>query len=429
MTRGGHRIVADRADARAPADARARAGHLRARRACSTGSSRSPTRANMLASRLAARAGRRRGAARHPARPRARVPDRRRSSSCATARSGRRRSSDHVLDSITRRVVLAVRGRARGADRARRRSRDAQEAFIASTRPRGRRRAPRRRAPLRRARAAHARDRRARARADRVRAALMRIATVVGNRPQFVKAAAVSGPLRERHEEILIHTGQHHDDELSAVFFEELGTPGARPRLGDRRRLQQLAARADDRRARAAARRRSRPSRARSTATPTRRSPARSRRPTAARRSIHVEAGMRSFDRRQPEERNRVLTDQLSALLLCSTQAAAEQLAARGGARARGRRRRRDGRRRAARRASGRSRAREPLERFGAEPGGYVLATAHRAANVDDAAALERLVALLEAVERADRAAASTRAPLRGSRATASMPGRRTPPR
>ena len=71
----------------------------------------------------------------------------------------------------------------------------------------------------------------------------MRVATVVGNRPQFVKAAAVSPPLRERHEEILIHTGQHHDEELSAVFFEELGLPAPDHRLGDRRRLQQLAAR------------------------------------------------------------------------------------------------------------------------------------------------------------------------------------------
>ena len=53
----------------------------------------------------------------------------------------------------------------------------------------------------------------------------MRIASVVGNRPQFVKAAAVSPALRKRHEEVLIHTGQHHDAELSAVFFEELGLP------------------------------------------------------------------------------------------------------------------------------------------------------------------------------------------------------------
>ena len=53
----------------------------------------------------------------------------------------------------------------------------------------------------------------------------MRIATVLGNRPQFVKAAAVSAPLRERHDEVMIHTGQHYDDELSRIFFTELGIP------------------------------------------------------------------------------------------------------------------------------------------------------------------------------------------------------------
>src|SRR4051794_41813559 len=53
----------------------------------------------------------------------------------------------------------------------------------------------------------------------------MRIVTVIGNRPQFVKAAAVSLPLRREHEELLIHTGQHYDDELSRVFFDELGIP------------------------------------------------------------------------------------------------------------------------------------------------------------------------------------------------------------
>ena len=111
----------------------------------------------------------------------------------------------------------------------------------------------------------------------------------------------------------------------------------------------------------------------------------------------HVEAGMRSLDRSQPEERNRVLTDQLSALLCCSTEWAAQQLA-------------REGvpgsavvvgdvmvdvalatRERALARTA-------TLERLGLAPGGYVLATAHRPANVDDAVSLERLVALLEAV-------------------------------
>src|SRR3954468_19703420 len=53
----------------------------------------------------------------------------------------------------------------------------------------------------------------------------MRIVTIIGNRPQFVKAAAVSRLLREEHEEVLVHTGQHYDDELSRVFFDELGIP------------------------------------------------------------------------------------------------------------------------------------------------------------------------------------------------------------
>jgi UDP-GlcNAc3NAcA epimerase len=60
----------------------------------------------------------------------------------------------------------------------------------------------------------------------------VRIVTIVGNRPQFVKAAAVSRMLRERHEELLVHTGQHYDDELSKVFFEELGIPAPDRELG-----------------------------------------------------------------------------------------------------------------------------------------------------------------------------------------------------
>ena len=53
----------------------------------------------------------------------------------------------------------------------------------------------------------------------------MPIVTIVGNRPQFIKAAAVSGRLRETNDEVIVHTGQHHDDQLSRIFFEELGVP------------------------------------------------------------------------------------------------------------------------------------------------------------------------------------------------------------
>ena len=60
----------------------------------------------------------------------------------------------------------------------------------------------------------------------------MKVLTVIGNRPQFIKAAAVSPRLRERHDEVLIHTGQHFDDELSGVFFAELGVPPPDRQLG-----------------------------------------------------------------------------------------------------------------------------------------------------------------------------------------------------
>ena len=111
----------------------------------------------------------------------------------------------------------------------------------------------------------------------------------------------------------------------------------------------------------------------------------------------HVEAGMRSFDRAMPEELNRVLTDHASALLLCSSEAAAENLRAE---------------RIAGRvevvgdvmvdialllgpRAAART---DVLAAHGVEPGRFLLVTAHRAGNVDDPARLERLVALLEAL-------------------------------
>lgn len=60
----------------------------------------------------------------------------------------------------------------------------------------------------------------------------MRIVTVVGNRPQFVKAAAVSRLLRERADELIVHTGQHYDDELSRIFVEELDVPPPERELG-----------------------------------------------------------------------------------------------------------------------------------------------------------------------------------------------------
>jgi UDP-N-acetylglucosamine 2-epimerase len=224
----------------------------------------------------------------------------------------------------------------------------------------------------------------------------MRVATIVGNRPQFIKAAAVSPPLRARHDEILIHTGQHHDAELSAVFFAELAVPVPDHFLGVAgdgnasqlaRMLAKLAPLLD----------RLEPDAvlvygdtnstlAGALAAADREFPL-----------VHVEAGMRSFDRTMPEERNRVLADQLAALLLCATPRAVEHLRAEG--------------------VPGRAvvvgdvmvdvalaaRARaladtSALERLELTPGGYLLVTAHRAANVDDGEQLEALVTLLESL-------------------------------
>ncbi len=221
----------------------------------------------------------------------------------------------------------------------------------------------------------------------------MRIVTVVGNRPQFIKAAAVSHRLRERHEEILVHTGQHYDDTLSRIFFDELGipVPGRTLGLGGGSNLDQLARMlaelgpvltelapeavlvyGDTNSTLAAAL-----------------TAAHLRAPL-----IHVEAGMRSFDRTMPEEVNRVLTDHSSGLCLASTPVAMENLSREGLAPASvlvG-----DVMADVALRflelARGRSTV---LGDLGLAPGGYALVTAHRAANVDDPDRLSALVELL----------------------------------
>jgi UDP-GlcNAc3NAcA epimerase len=224
----------------------------------------------------------------------------------------------------------------------------------------------------------------------------MNVLTVVGNRPQFIKAAAVSGPLRESHEELLIHTGQHYDEELSDVFFNELGLPSPDRELGISRgsntsqtsrmldALESVVAEVapgavlvygDTNSTLAGAL-----------------AGAQAGVPVA-----HVEAGMRSFDRSMPEELNRVLADHASSLLLCSSEVAVANLrreAVSGVVELVG-----DVMVDVALEVQPRARSRVDLvQAHGAEPGEYLLATAHRAGNVDDPERLEALVALLLAM-------------------------------
>jgi UDP-GlcNAc3NAcA epimerase len=214
---------------------------------------------------------------------------------------------------------------------------------------------------------------------------------VIGNRPQFVKAAAVSQRLREVADEVLVHTGQHYDDALSRVFFDELALPRPEHRLeaGGGTNTAQTARMLAALEPLLAA---ERPDAVlvygdTNSTLAGALAGAQAQIPVA-----HVEAGMRSYDRRMPEELNRVLADHAAALLLCSSPAAAQTL--------------RDERVAGdvvvvgdvmvdvfallAPRADGAA-----LERLGVERGAYLLATAHRSGNVDDPARLRALVDLL----------------------------------
>jgi UDP-N-acetylglucosamine 2-epimerase (non-hydrolysing)/UDP-GlcNAc3NAcA epimerase len=202
--------------------------------------------------------------------------------------------------------------------------------------------------------------------------------------------------LRQAHEEVLVHTGQHFDDRLSAVFFAELGLPAPDRELGvslgsstsqTARMLSALEpvvletepevvlVYGDTNSTLAGAL-------------------------VGAQAGVavaHVEAGMRSFDRTMPEELNRVLVDHASSLLLCSTEVAMANLRHEGVA----------GMTElvgdvmvdVALMAQPRARERVDVVRaFGLSPGDYVLATAHRAGNVDDPRRLAELVELLTEV-------------------------------
>ena len=157
----------------------------------------------------------------------------------------------------------------------------------------------------------------------------MRVVTVVGARPQFIKAAAVSRELRRAHEEILVHTGQHYDYEMSGIFFDglDLPRPNVNLSVGSRPHGAQTAAMLGGIEAVLIAQAPDYVLLYGDTNSTLAGALAASKLSIAV---CHVEAGLRSFNRRMPEEINRVVTDHLSALLLCPSDTAVANLAAEG---------------------------------------------------------------------------------------------------
>ena len=218
----------------------------------------------------------------------------------------------------------------------------------------------------------------------------MKVVTIIGARPQFIKAAAICRVIASHNrngvspvvEEILVHTGQHYDDGMSAIFFQELEIPepeynlnigsGSHGRQTGRmlNAIEEVLLKekpdwvliyGDTNSTLAGAL-------------------------AASKLHIpiaHVEAGLRSFNRRMPEEINLVVADQLSHLLLCSSQVAVDNLSAEGitkGVTITGDVMA-DALQFAATKATGHS---DILGRLGLQQQGYLLATVHRAENTDN---------------------------------------------
>jgi UDP-GlcNAc3NAcA epimerase len=221
----------------------------------------------------------------------------------------------------------------------------------------------------------------------------MKIVSVVGARPEFIQAAPVSRAVRGRHQEILVHTGQHYDYLMSQAFFDELSIPAPDYNLevgsgSHGRQTGEILARLEDvllseRPDWVIVRGDTNSTLAGSLAASKLHIPA-----------AHVEAGERSFDRRMPEEINRLVSDHVADLHLCASHAALQHLAAEGitasvhwvgdvmlDALLQNRP--------IARRRS------NVVERLQLKPGTYALVTIHRAANTDDPARLKQIVQIL----------------------------------
>ena len=222
---------------------------------------------------------------------------------------------------------------------------------------------------------------------------LKTVCTIVGARPQFIKAAPVSRALTASFREVFIHTGQHYDYGMSDVFFQEmemrppdfhLGAGGGTHAEQTGKMLIEIekilsAVKPDyvlvygDTNSTLAGAL----------------AAAKAQIPLA-----HVEAGLRSYNRAMPEEINRVLTDHVSSLLFCPTEAAIANLAKEGITK--GVHRVGDVMYDALLHNLALARKRSTiLQSFGLEKGTYVLATVHRAANTDDPA---RMTAILDAL-------------------------------
>jgi UDP-N-acetylglucosamine 2-epimerase len=223
----------------------------------------------------------------------------------------------------------------------------------------------------------------------------VKVVSIVGARPQFIKAVALSRALRREHHEVLVHTGQHYDEPMSQAFFDELGLPEPDYRLGvgsgsHGQQTGRMLERVEE------VLLRERPGWALVYGDTNSTLAGALAAAKLGIRLAHVEAGLRSGDRRLPEEINRVLADHCSDLLFCPTPTAVTNL-------------NREGIRAGVHLVGDvmydsllqhlplAEEKSDALERLGVSSGVYYLATIHRAANTDDPA---RLADILEGLRR-----------------------------